>query len=115
MPAEKRTEADRKNAKPQERRYYVRLKRGGQHGEEGLGRYFFGKKLYKREGLYRVDKKTRDALKRTGKFEDILPDDLEVAKQERPRWLCPCFAPWSRFTPKARPQPRAYSFRSTRT
>lgn len=82
MPAEKRTAEDRKNAKPQQRKYHVRLKRGGQHGEEGLCRHYFKGKLYKREGIYRVDQKTRVALKRTGKFEDILPEDLEQAKQE---------------------------------
>ncbi len=82
MPAEKRTAEDKKKAKAQERKYYVRLARGGQNGEEGLARYFLGGKLYRREGIYRVDQRTRVTLKRTGKFEDIMPDDLEQAKIE---------------------------------
>lgn len=80
MPAEKRTAEEKKGAKPQQRKYYMRLRRSGQHEEEGLARYFFNRKLYKREGIYRVDAKTRQALKRTGKFEDIMPEDLEAAK-----------------------------------
>ncbi len=81
MPAEKRTAEDKKKAKPQERKFYVRLKRGGQHGEEGLARFYLDKKLYKRDGIYRVDQKMRVTLKRTGKFEDILADDLDRAKE----------------------------------
>ena len=82
MPAEKRTAEDKKGTKPQQRKFYVRLRRSGQHGEEGLARYFFQKKLYKRDGIYRVDAKIRKALKRTGKFEDILPEDLERAQRD---------------------------------
>lgn len=82
MPAEKRVAADKKDAKPQKRKFYLRLRRGGMHGEEGLARYLLNRKLYRREGIYRVDKKTRVKLKATGKFEDILPEDLGTAQKE---------------------------------
>lgn len=66
-------------------KYILRLKRVGPHGEGGLARYYFEKKLYKRAGLYGVPKDRARLMLSTGKFERIMPEDLELARKEAKR------------------------------
>lgn len=64
----------------------LRLARFGRHGQGGPSRFYFkgagSGRLYKRDGLYRVDAEAAKLLLSTGKFE-LVPDRLiEQAKKE---------------------------------
>lgn len=70
-----------------EGRVVLRLARYGRRGEGGPSRYYFhsgeaGGRLYKRDGLYKVDAATAKLLLSTQRFE-VVPDHLlEQAKRQ---------------------------------
>ncbi len=69
-------------AKQSNKKVILRLKRLGARGEGGLNSFYFEKKLYRRTGLYSVDRGRAQEMLATDKFEIIHPDQLAHAKRE---------------------------------
>lgn len=85
----KKSNQRRSGQRPQRRkesgdRQVLRLRRIGPGGEMGLNKFYWRGKVYTRSGLYAVsDPKVVRAMVRTGKFEVIPPELVEIAKEKR--------------------------------
>lgn len=70
------------DAKPKRFRKHFRLKRWGKHDEQGLSQFYLDGTNYRRERVYSTSEKDKwDAIRRTGKFEEVEADDLEDVRR----------------------------------